>query len=165
MSKKINRTHYYYGSQENFEKAISGMRLIKGLEKQGINAHLLRWFIHPETCKIVRLINLEQSYLHPDRYTWTETVYDPNSTFGFSKTGHKLVKIGGKTYALHSIIALTFVHNPSPEEKPIVAHKNGYKRDCRASNLVWISPKELNSFRKNAVPHLKLNLKPKKQRE
>jgi hypothetical protein len=79
---------------------------------------------------------------------------------GFSKTGHKLVKIGGKTYALHRIIALTFVHNPSPEEKPIVAHKNGSIRDCRASNLEWISRTELSSYRKRHQ-RLKLYLKPK----
>ena len=158
---KIKRTHYFRGTKADFDLATEGMRPISNIP--GINDGVGFWLVHPITCTIIHLFRYEKRDPFEAIYTWTETSYDPNAKTGFSSSGRKIVRLGKKTYYLARIVASTFVNNDDPQVKTIVIHKNGNKRDCRASNLVWISPKELNSYRKNAVPRLKLNLKPKNQ--
>lgn len=41
---------------------------------------------------------------------------------------------------LHRLVGLAFVANP--DSKPQINHKNGNKRDCRASNLEWVTARE-----------------------
>jgi hypothetical protein len=41
---------------------------------------------------------------------------------------------------LHRVVATLFVKNP--DNKPIINHKNGNKRDNRASNLEWCTQQE-----------------------
>jgi len=51
--------------------------------------------------------------------------------------------VGGrhKTFALHRLIARTFI-GPPPTAKHQVNHKNGRADDNRARNLEWVTPKE-----------------------
>ena len=157
---KIHRTSYSIGTKSDFLLITNGMQPIRNLP--GVNEEQLRWFVHPITCSIVHIIEIRNRAPFEDFYTWSETVYDPKAGTGFSTSGHKLVKVEGKTYSLHRIVALTFIPNPDPETKTIVYHKNGDKLDCRANNLTWLSPKELASCRKNNVliPKIRLKLKP-----
>ena len=162
---KIHRTSYSIGTKSDFLLITNGMQPIRNVP--GVNEGQLRWFVHPETCSIVRIIEVRHRAPFEDFYTWSETVYDPKADTGFSTSGHKLVKVEGKTYSLHRIVALTFISNPDPETKTIVYHKNGDKLDCRASNLIWVSKKELAAYKKKAVlkPRIRLILKPKKAEE
>lgn len=41
------------------------------------------------------------------------------------------------TIPLHRVIALTFLENDDPVNKPLVKHKNNVKHDCRLANLIW----------------------------
>ena len=42
-----------------------------------------------------------------------------------------------KYYLVHELVALTFVHNPNPEEYKYVIHLNSKLDDNRAANLMW----------------------------
>lgn len=63
---------------------------------------------------------------------------------GIDSNGYPNVKlsIDGKatTYKIHTLVARTFIANP--DGKPQINHKNGNKRDCRASNLEWVTARE-----------------------
>lgn len=48
------------------------------------------------------------------------------------------------TAQIHRLMALTFIENPFPIEKPYVNHKNGNKQDYRLENLEWCSSTENN---------------------
>lgn len=52
----------------------------------------------------------------------------------------------GKTvkYDMHRLVATYFVHNPDPETKIYVHHKNHNRGDCIYTNLEWVSPSENN---------------------
>lgn len=47
-----------------------------------------------------------------------------------------------KRYAIHRLVALHFVPNPSPKEKLEVNHIDGDKKNNRADNLEWVSSAE-----------------------
>ena len=70
------------------------------------------------------------------RYNNGKIIYnrDPNNM------GYKRVKINGKRYVLHRIIAELFV--PNPENKPEVNHIDGDKTNNKASNLEWATRSE-----------------------
>ena len=60
-----------------------------------------------------------------------------------------------KTFAIHRLIALTYI--PNPENKPFVDHINTIRDDNRVENLRWCTAKEnsnypttLERIRKNA---------------
>lgn len=55
-------------------------------------------------------------------------------------TGYKFVKLGGRAFMVHRLVAEVF--HPRPENKPWVNHINGVKTDNRAENLEWVTPFE-----------------------
>jgi hypothetical protein len=42
--------------------------------------------------------------------------------------------------SMHRLVGFAFVVNP--DNKPQINHKNGDKKDCKASNLEWVTPRE-----------------------
>lgn len=56
---------------------------------------------------------------------------------GKDKTGYLRVRISGKQYLVHRLVAETFVRNP--KNKPEVDHLNRNRTDNRAENLRWTS--------------------------
>lgn len=54
--------------------------------------------------------------------------------------GYLRVKLCGKPYLVHRLVALTFIRNP--ENKPHINHKNGVKTDNWVENLEWVTISE-----------------------
>ena len=130
---KITRTKHTKGTKRDLEKVLTGMVPISGIE--GINEGIDTWWIHPSTCSIVHIIRVENREPMESIFVWIEIKYDPDCSTGYSSSGHKTVKIAGKAYPLHRVLALSFVPNNNPNVKTLVRFKNGNKRDIRASNF------------------------------
>ena len=54
--------------------------------------------------------------------------------------GYAAVRLNGKFFSLHRVIAMTFL--PNPENKPQVNHKDGNKLNNLVSNLEWSTQSE-----------------------
>ncbi len=153
---EIKRTKHTRGTIRDIEKTLTGMVPIKGID--GVNEQATNWWIHPDICSIVHLVRIEHKPPLEDQYIWTETIYDPTTSTGFSTSGHKTVKVNGTAYPLHRVVALSCVPNDNPQDKTLVKFKNGNKRDIRADNLIWVSPKEAQKQTNNAKPKIKIKL-------
>lgn len=84
-------------------------------------------------------------------------VHGPSHTFGTDVNGYRVMKIKGKPYPVHRLIAEAFI--PNPENKPTVDHVNRLKDDNRVVNLRWATAKEqadnrdfvISSMQRNAL--------------
>lgn len=97
---------------------------------------LYRKVFNKEFC-IDNIVNLPQEEWKPIKYTcgiYFVSNYGRFKSYNeynarilkqdSSKKGYLSIKINGKNYLTHRIIALYFVDNPDPEEKTIVHHKD-----------------------------------------
>ena len=73
-----------------------------------------------------------------DKYGWMKGWVE--------KDGYSRIKIQGKPYSVHRLVADTFITNP--ENKPTVDHINRNRSDNRVCNLRWATYKEQNDNRK-----------------
>ena len=64
-----------------------------------------------------------------------------------NNTGYMACKLNGKQYRKHRIIALQFIPNNEPDDKPFIDHINHKRADNRIENLRWVS-KSQNSRNK-----------------
>ena len=56
--------------------------------------------------------------------------------------GYEQVELGNKQVLVSRLVAKAFVPNPDPLYKTQVNHINEFRRDNRATNLNWMTPKE-----------------------
>lgn len=62
-------------------------------------------------------------------------------------TGYLRVRLNGKSYMKHRIIALQFIENDDPENKTEIDHINHNRTDFHIENLRWVSHSENNKNR------------------
>ena len=67
--------------------------------------------------------------------------------------GYLKVMVGGKSYAVHRLVAETFI--PNPENKECVDHINNDRHDNYVNNLRWATNKENASNRDNIAHNKK----------
>lgn len=89
---------------------------------------------HPTLGVLVREdgMVLNKVYGNSKTYRWTKGSLD--------NRGYFLVRIQGRLYQVHRLVAETFIQNP--EGKPTVDHINRVRTDNRVQNLRWATRKE-----------------------
>ena len=60
-----------------------------------------------------------------------------------SSNGYKTVRLHGKTFSVHRLVAGAWCENPC--DKPFVNHVDGNKSNNSADNLEWVTPSENNN--------------------
>lgn len=68
-----------------------------------------------------------------------------------TKKGYKRIRLYGKTYMVHRLVAEAFL--PNPENKPEINHKNGNRADNRVENLEWVTRYENITYSINVLKH------------
>ena len=84
--------------------------------------------------------------LEGDLYQTRFVKHDPNSKKGYTQSGIKQVTLFGKKYALHKLVAHTWLEKSNDPTKTLVYFKNGDFRDIRAENLDWTNRRLSTSF-------------------
>ena len=81
-----------------------------------------------------------------DDYEVTEHGKIINKTTGYilkpkhNATGYCYVRLGGKNYLIHRLVAQKYI--PNPDNKPQINHKDGNKDNNDITNLEWVTAKE-----------------------
>lgn len=57
--------------------------------------------------------------------------------------GYYVITVCGTTYAIHKLVAKTFIDNPNPDEYTLVEHIDKNKKNNSADNLRWTSRSEI----------------------
>lgn len=57
-----------------------------------------------------------------------------------NREGYLRIKLNGKQYSIHRLVALAYI--PNPENKPCVCHKDNNKLNNSVDNLYWGTQKE-----------------------
>ena len=104
-----------------------------------------------ETAEFIPLLNFENDYEILNYYPFTirkksnkKELKDINHNAGYIN-----VKLNGKIYFKHRVIALQFIHNPDPALNDVVDHINRIRNDNHIENLRWVSYSE-NNFNKSS---------------
>ena len=90
--------------------------------------------------------NLDGYYASSDGRIWSSLNNcwrKPSKTY----KGYYILKIKGKVYGVHRLIALAFI--PNPDNLETVDHVNEIKTDNRPENLRWMTREENNSRSKS----------------
>lgn len=67
--------------------------------------------------------------------------WKPHWSYGYKNSdGYRKVRIKGKAYSIHRLVAECYI--PNPEDKPQVDHINRNREDNRMDNLRWATPYE-----------------------
>lgn len=111
------------GTASDFVRAINGLKKIPSIE----NAYIAK---NARTFVTLDSVNLSGSEIE---YKWTLHYINPETAY--TSKGYKLVTIFGRKYALHRLIAETYI--PRPPHAMQVIHKDGDKTNNKASNLDW----------------------------
>ena len=57
-----------------------------------------------------------------------------------NREGYLRIKLNGKQYSIHRLVAEAYI--PNPENKPCVCHKDNNPLNNRVSNLYWGTPRD-----------------------
>lgn len=83
----------------------------------------------------VKSMSLKRGWIQQgERILAQSTTWDGYFRVGLTKGGKRY------NYGVQRLVALAFI--PNPENKPIVNHINGIKKDNRVENLEWVTERE-----------------------
>jgi len=138
----------YTKNSHNGRNAIGNC--VRGLSK---SAYGYKWEIitnnelENEEWKEINLENIFEEKINTDKKYFVSNLGRFKNSCGIimdnyktNENGYIRVYILNKTFALHRIIALTFIQNN--ENKEQVNHKDGNKKNNNVNNLEWVTNKE-----------------------
>ena len=73
--------------------------------------------------------------------------------------GYECLKLKGKAFQVHRLVALAFLPNDSPETKTQVDHIDGNKTNNEITNLCWVTPSENMRRAMKTRKHFKVPVK------
>ena len=112
-----------------------------------------------QTIEFVPLKDFEDSYEILNQYPYIirkKKTHKVIAEGDYRQNGYIYVRLNGKRYAKHRLIAEQFIQNNDPEHKIDVDHKNHDRADYHISNLRWCTRSE-NSRNKYGFHGVKYN--------
>jgi len=89
-------------------------------------------------------VYVPKTYINRDgntaRYNGKDLIVTKYDRKSLTWKGYRLIKLLGKTYTHHRVVAWRFVDNPNGYKE--IDHINGIKHDNRAENLEWVTHSE-----------------------